>query len=137
MSLDKLKFNTETTAKCYLTNFDGKPLVTPEGKKAYVELKPSDSDVAESRRQTARRRILDQVSKGKKIQQSPEQIDQDAAEILSLLTTGWFLVSVDGEVVDDSYTYEKGLQVYRLTEFKWIKEQVEEFLEDRANFTQV
>jgi hypothetical protein len=134
MSLDKLAFNTEKTSKCYLSDYKGAPLKTKDGQRAYVEVKPTDSDAAEARRQSSRRKLLDQVSKGKKIQQSPEQLDQDSAEILALLTVSWFLVAPDGEVVDDQYSYEKGVQVYLQPQFKWLREQVDEFLEDRANF---
>jgi len=60
----------------------------------------------------------------------PEDFNRENLEILAELITGWAGIVVDGSEIP--YTKDNAIQLFE--RFKWIKEQVDEFVGDRLNF---
>lgn len=58
-----------------------------------------------------------------------EKIEQDAISLLADLTVGWDNLTVDGDTV---YSRENVVKLYK--KLPWVKEQVDVFVVDRANF---
>jgi hypothetical protein len=74
---------------------------------------------------------LNRMAKGKKaIDLDAEKLSEDSIDDLVKLTTAWSGFVLDGKDLD--CTPENVRKVY--TEWSWIKEQVQEFVGNRANF---
>lgn len=79
------------------------------------------------------RALLDHVNNTRKAPKlSHDQIKQQAVEDLVVLTTGWNLTNVDGEPLP--FSKDAARDIYMAPEMAWLREQVEEFVGDRANF---
>lgn len=65
----------------------------------------------------------------KKGQITIEQQAENAADLLASLSIDWYVV-LNGETPD--FSFEAAKQLY--TEHKWIRQQVDDFAGDRANF---
>ena len=63
-----------------------------------------------------------------------EVIDR-TAEMLAELTTGWFLVDFNGEVIDEPFSFEAAKRIYSEPPLDWLRRQVDEAVNDDANFT--
>ena len=62
---------------------------------------------------------------------TPEEVEKDSIELLAECTTGWSdTLMVDGAKLP--FSVENAKAVYR--RFPWIREQVDEAMDDRANF---
>lgn len=59
-----------------------------------------------------------------------EEIEAEALDLLVRCTSGWTGVELDGKPV--AFTREAARDLYR--RFRWIREQVDTAIEDRANF---
>lgn len=74
---------------------------------------------------------LSRLSKGKKaVDYKAEQIETDTVDELALLTVSWSGFELNGEALEP--TPENCRTVY--TEWKWIREQAQDFVSNRANF---
>ncbi len=74
---------------------------------------------------------LDRLSKGKKAMRLvAEDLDEDAIGDLADITTAWTGVTKDGNPVE--FTRDNVVMVY--TELPWMREQAQDFVNDRANF---
>lgn len=62
--------------------------------------------------------------------QTVEQAQQDGIDLLAAVTVGWSGIAENGEPLE--CTEKEVKRVYR--EYAWIREQVDEFVDDRANF---
>jgi len=62
--------------------------------------------------------------------QTVEQAQQDGIDLLSAVTLGWQGITENGEPLE--CTQHEVKRVYR--EYAWIREQVDEFVDDRSNF---
>jgi hypothetical protein len=103
-----------------------------EGQVAYIELHSTDSDAFRRHlREVNRRKSLPQ---GRVATTTPEQDEAEALEILAALTTGWYLVGLDGEHIDVPFNTENAKDLYAATSLAWIREQVNAFAVERANF---
>ena len=60
----------------------------------------------------------------------PEALEKEAIELLVNGTIGWTAIILNGE--DVPFSREAATRLY--TKFSWIREQVDEFIGDRANF---
>jgi hypothetical protein len=80
--------------------------------------------------------LLSRLSKGKKaIDYKAEQIDPDTVDELVALTVGWTgfeMKDADGILYPLEATPDNCRTVY--TEWKWIREQAQEFVSNRAHF---
>lgn len=66
---------------------------------------------------------------GKKSQKTSEEIEQDSNDLIASLAVGWENITVSGES-----KFSKDGVLALLSANKWIKEQADLFIGDRANF---
>lgn len=104
----------------------GELLANEDGKKIGIDLLGADS----SEYQNARRRW--QTSRMSKRNKNPTiaEIEAAAIEWLAAVTVKFHNIEFDGEKANE----KAAADVYR--DHAWIREQVEEFINDRANFFQ-
>lgn len=107
------------------------PLRSSEGVEAYIEHYSSDSSVAQKHRRTVTRRRLDMRGRGKL---SPEELDAENTDLLAALSTGWYLVSLDGTPIDVQFNQENARELYTNPGVAYIREQLDESAGDRGNF---
>lgn len=62
---------------------------------------------------------------------SPDELDKDAVDVLAACTAGWSNMVVKGETIP--FNIANAAKLY--TEYQWVREQVDEAIADRANFT--
>ncbi|WP_146188335.1 hypothetical protein [Methylosinus sporium] len=98
-----------------------------------INLVGDDSDVARKYDLGARNRRLAKIQPGRPAKVSAEQIEADEIDRLASRTIGWRGVALDGADVEFSAAAAKKLY----TRFPWLRVQVAEFIEDRANFLKV
>ena len=101
---------------------------TPLGIK--ITLAGADSDVY---RKTVNKNVNKRVQRMKPGQSLPftaEEQEESGLNLLAVCTLAWEGVVVEGEVLP--CTKENAKMVYQ--RFPWIKEQVDQFIGDRANF---
>ena len=63
---------------------------------------------------------------------SYEESERSSVELLAELTLGWEGLEADGEPI--VYSREKAIDLYSDPNMKWLREQVDEFVGERANF---
>lgn len=108
------------------------PLRDAEGKPAYIELYSADSEIRRKHDRAVARRRLAMRGRGKI---TPEELEAEAVELLAALTTGWHLLDLAGDVVDVAFTPENARELYAATKMTWLREQVDEYVGDRGNFS--
>lgn len=86
-----------------------------------------DSERFREAEQALRNRALKQ---GRRIKITAEDAEEDAIAILARCTAGWSGIVIDGTEVP--FSTESAAKVYR--RLRWLREQVDEFIADRANF---
>ncbi len=102
------------------------------GTEAYIDLYSADSAVAVKHQRAVQRRRL--AMRGRmKIQ--PEELEADAIELLAALTAGWKLVSFDGSDLGVEFSQENARELYASPGMAWLRDQVDEFVADRGNFS--
>lgn len=106
------------------------PLRDAEGV-AYVELYSADSEVARKHGRTVSRRRL-AMRAGTKL--TPEELEAEGVELLSVLTAGWRLLSLDGAALDVPFSQANARELYADNAMSWLREQVNEFAAERGNF---
>lgn len=105
----------------------GEPLYTEDGKPVTIRLLGADSH---EYRQRIRRLANQNLNKKKRERQNLEQIEEQAAELLAAITVGWSNIVLEGETVECNVDNAKSLYL----DYAWIREQVDEFVGERANF---
>lgn len=128
--MDLSNFDTtaaaQAGAKLELKAPNGDPLLQDDGAPVTITLLGRDSDVW----RRAERAALDRrVNTRKKTVQSAD-LERDALEALVAVTVGWSGIVLDGNALD--CTPPNVRRVYE--RFRWVREQVDEFVGDRANF---
>jgi hypothetical protein len=130
--VDLNAFDTVTAANegavLELRGPNGEPLKQDGGKKPVsITLYGADSEVARKARNAAANRYLKQRGK---VQITAEGSEADALSFLAKCTAAWDGIVVDGKALPCDR--ENVMQVYE--RFPFIREQVDEFIADRANF---
>lgn len=96
-----------------------------------ITLLGQDSSVYRKIQLAKQQAILNRMGKGKKnIELDAERIGNEIIEEMVKLTTGWTGFQLEGKDLEP--TPENVLMVY--TEWTWIKDQAQEFVNNRANF---
>ena len=94
-----------------------------------IRLAGADSEIyRKAMRAAAARRI----NSRRRSALTPEEMEQEALELLAKATLGWEGVVLDGETLP--FSPENARRLYG--RFPWIKEQVDLFIVDRGNFLQ-
>lgn len=131
-----LSLEVEKPAKMEITHpATGVTIRDESGNAAYIEVLSTDSDVAQKRRKQSKKRLMDQIHKGKKTNYSIEQSEEDDIETLVSLTVGWRLMDLNGKPIEEEYNEDNARYLYSANEFLWLRTQVEEFVSERGNFT--
>ncbi len=107
------------------------PLKDGEGNEAYIDLHSGDSAVARRQQQSIQRRRL--ASRGRKV--TLEEIESDALDFLAALAASWRLVGLDGSAIDVPFSTTNARELFGESSMAWLREQVDEFSADRANFS--
>lgn len=107
------------------------PLRDGDGKEAYVDLYSGDSEAAARHERTVLQRQLAARVRGAP---SADEVEADAIDLLSALTVGWYLVDPWGNPVGLDFTPEAARELYALRAAKWLREQVDQYIGNRANF---
>lgn len=103
------------------------PLLDDEDNPVTITLAGIDSDVFRKAQRAATNRRL--AMKGRtKI--TADELETDALETLVACTLGWSGIGMNGEALECNHANIR--KVY--TEFRWLREQVDEFVGDRAAF---
>ena len=110
-------------------------LVHPESEEVIegmtITLLGQDSKVYRKLQMGKQQTALNRMAKGKKaIDLDAEKLSEDSIEDLVKLTTAWTGFALDGKNLE--LTPDNARMVYN--EWSWIKEQVQEFVGNRANF---
>lgn len=120
------KFDTVSSAndgaKLELTDANGAAVLKEDGTPLTITLLGKDSDVWIKAENAARNRRLAQ---GPRMKLTAEALESEAIQALAKVTVAWDL--------DAPCTYEEAVKVY--TRYPLIREQVDLFVADRANFT--
>jgi len=96
-----------------------------------ITLLGQDSKVYRKLQMSKQQAALNRISKGKKaVDFDAEKLAEDSIDDLVKLTTAWSGFTLDGK--DLECTLENVRTVY--ADWSWIKEQVQEFVGNRANF---
>lgn len=107
------------------------PLRDQDGQPAYIDVYSSDSSIARAHNRAVQQRRLNTRGRGRL---STEQLEAEAIDLLAALTAGWRLVKLSGEPLDVPFTPENARELYAAPSLAWIREQVDEFAVERANF---
>jgi hypothetical protein len=126
--MDLKKFDTKSGAE------QGYELVLldPAGTQtdAAITLRGADSDTYQRKLREHQRRRLDQLNRTRKVTQSPEAIESEAIELMVAATIGWR--GIERDEVEVSFSGDAARALY--TEFPAIREQVDQAINERANF---
>jgi hypothetical protein len=140
MSLASLNFATAANEGRVLTvlhPIERTTLLGADGKPVTITLLGKDSDAFVAAENAARNRAVEQVTSGAKF--SAAASDEEAASSLARATTGWSGVVqgwIDG--TDDEtpakFSVENARKLYLNRGVKWLRDQADRFVGDRANF---
>ena len=71
------------------------------------------------------------ISKGRK-GQTVEKLEAETVDLLAACTVNWTGVVLDGETLE--FSFQAAKQLYGDERFRWIYDQVDEFIGERSNF---
>lgn len=130
---DNLALEVDKPARMQIIHpFTGQPLRTADGTEAYVDVYSGDSVIARKHIRKIQQRAIN--SRGR-ARMNPEQAEADSVELLAELSAGWFLVGFDGVVIDVPFNSENARELYAERSMAWIRDQVDAFSGERANFS--
>lgn len=129
MSIDLGQFETGTEGEWLeiLHPVTGQPIDDEEGA-LRVELVGKDSKQYRKAQRVITERRLKSRSKANRF--DADALEQEAIDILVACTLGWEGFADDGETLECNPSNVR--KVY--TKYPWLKEQVDEFVDDRGNF---
>jgi hypothetical protein len=134
--MDLTKFDTKAAAQAgadlHLNNpATGALLYDDEsGEAVAIQLLGSDSREYQAAGHRAATKRLDQAGRSGRIKLTADELDEERLACLLDVTTGWSYITVGGEHLE--CTRVNARRVY--TDFPWIREQAENFVNDRGNF---
>lgn len=138
--MDLSKFSTvDSAAKGaameVLDPVTGNALREEDGSAVTITLLGADSpELRASERARLNKRLGKNIKQLSRTSLSAEQLEEEALETLITATKGWKGISMeqDGEVKELKCTPENARMLY--TRLPWLREQADEFINDRANF---
>lgn len=114
----------------------GLPLKGPNGEEGYIDLFAfPDSDAAKKQQRVVSDRRIARARGNRGRAPTAAEIEAENVEMLTVLTVGWRLVSLDGQVLDVPFTTENARELYAEGKMGWLREQVDEFTAKRSNFS--
>jgi hypothetical protein len=132
MSLDALAVDVSHAAKITLLNPKTRqPIRDADGKEAYIEVVSLDSPEVQNVQKAA---INKRLKMRGRATVTADEIEAERAETLVAATKGWYLVTLDGAPMGVAFDAPTARVLYTDARFAWIREQVNEALDDRATF---
>lgn len=132
MSLDALAIDVTQTVKVSLLNPKTRqPIRDVDGNESYIELVSLDSPEVLAVQKAA---INKRLKMRGRATVTADEIEAERAETLIAATKTWNLISLDGKPLNVELTPVTARTVYTDARFAWIREQVNEALDDRATF---
>lgn len=99
----------------------------------FVTILGADSDEYQSALREQQRRRMERMARGKRAPITPEEIDDEALNLLARITRGW---RADGMLLDGkplpAFSTAEARKLYE--RFPWIREKVDQAMGDRGNF---
>jgi hypothetical protein len=131
-SLDALAFDVSNAVPVSIVNPKTRqPIRDAEGKESYISIVSLDSpEVQRVQKDTLNKRLK---TRGR-LTMSADELDAERANTLVAATKGWYLVSLDGTPLNVPFSEATARALYSDPRFAWIREQVNEALDDRATF---
>jgi hypothetical protein len=108
----------------------GAALRTASGEEATITLLSGDSQAARAHQNRTLNARLSQRVRGSI---TAEQLEAEQVELLTTLTQSWVLVDLDGNALDVDCTPQNARDLYAARECRWIREQVEQAIDNRKN----
>lgn len=132
MDLSKYSVDPDNqTAKMVLVHPETfAPIEGEEGNQTTITLHGPDSTAQKEVTRKFQNKALKDGVKRKKLNISAEQMDAQALALTVAATADWENIELEGETLE--CTPENAKKLYK--DYPWIREQVEEFMADRANF---
>lgn len=130
MDLAKLnvKASAEQGATLHLRDpFTGEELFNDDKSPMTISLLGKDS---EPYRRITRANANKSLNKGR-VKLTVEKFEQDGVDLLAAVTTGWHIQF--GQTMLE-FSTAKAKELYSDPEYKWVQEQVDEFVAERSNF---
>ena len=97
---------------------------------AWLQLLGTDSDTYRAAQRAVQRDRLKQIARTRRVAVSPEEMESEALQLLVVATIGMGGVVVKGQLL--TYSADTVRDLYK--RHHWIREQADEFINDRANF---
>ena len=127
-----LRIESEQPARMIIRGIDGQPIRHEDGSVGYVKVHSSDSRIARRHQQAVANRRL-QVRGRSKI--TAQEVETDTIELLVALTAEWGTIKDGAEAPDPEFSKDLVRRIYSDPENVELRNQVDEFAADRANFT--
>lgn len=96
---------------------------------AFIDLLSANSAIGRKHDRT----VTDRLIKMRGRRPSAEELDSDTTDKLAVLTKGWQLATLDGELIEIECTTANARELFNLPEASWLREQVAEFVVDAGN----
>jgi hypothetical protein len=117
----------EQPSRMVVLDKNRQPYRNGDDRTAYIELYSADSDIARRHRRGVQRKRLAMRGRGKI---TPEEMEAEDIELFVALTSGWDLA-----ISDLPFSKENVRELYLNPKVPHIREQVEEYVHDRGNFS--
>lgn len=113
------------------------PLIAADGQPISINLLGRDSDAFIAADREAKARNYENISEGAKL--SPAELELNFSKALARCTTHWHgipqhWIDNSGSAAPAVCNYENALKLYENRGVKWVREQADKFVSDRANF---
>lgn len=129
---DALELSTVDTATFGELGYPMRLLHPGTGKptKAVITVRGHDSPTYQAKKHEMMRANIERARNKDAVERTPEEVDQDGIGILVNSTIGWTGLKLDG--VDYPYSEANARALYK--KYRWIYEQVDKAVHNRANF---
>lgn len=106
------------------------------GEPAWVELYSLDSARVRAHEERTANDMLAARRQVGRAQLTPSEIEEGGLDLLAVVVCGWRLLNLDGSAPAEPFpcTPENVRGLLRLPGMRWLREQIDAFLADRANF---
>ena len=133
--MDLSKFNVEKMAESGADLVlehpsTGEELISEDKSKVTIKLLGTDSKAYRNKNREFQRGRIAKLARTRSKKIDYTVSDEEACEILVACTLGWENIELDGEILE--FSPENAYQLYM--DHLWIREQVDLFIGDRANF---
>lgn len=126
-TLDSVKAANEGAAMEVLHPTSNVPLKDDQENPITITLIGQDSDKVKKRQ---RLEMNKRLKAGRRSTMTAEELEEQGLELLAFCTVSWSGIKLDGQLLD--CTADNAMKVYKRV--PWLREQVDSFVGDRANF---